>query len=100
MAAAQPDYSGLLSNLIVFAAIAFGIFLLLREIICWYYKINRMVKVIESIDDRLDKVALASLAVLREIRGETHETNELMRQQQNRLAQVTELIRPPVIPPP
>jgi len=53
-------------------------FLIAREVVCWYWKINRIVKAVESIDERLDKVALASLAVLREIQNEIHETNETL----------------------
>jgi hypothetical protein len=33
--------------------IAVVIFLVLREIFCWYWKINRMVELLESIDANL-----------------------------------------------
>ncbi len=39
--------------LVVFFIIGFGVFLLLRELMCWYYKINRIVSLLESIDSKL-----------------------------------------------
>jgi hypothetical protein len=45
------------SNPLVAAAVALAIlvviFLVFREVVCWYWKINRMVALLESIDATL-----------------------------------------------
>jgi hypothetical protein len=40
--------------IIVLAVI--GLFFLIREIICWYYKINDIVQLLQSIDSKLDNL--------------------------------------------
>ena len=37
-------------------AIGIGICLLLREFFCWYYKVNHIVVLLKSIDDKLGKL--------------------------------------------
>ncbi|HVN90370.1 MAG TPA: hypothetical protein VMT61_11200 [Candidatus Binataceae bacterium] len=44
----HPLSSGIIGLLVVIV-----IFLLIREVVCWYWKINRMVELLESIDNRL-----------------------------------------------
>lgn len=43
-------------DLIFAALIALAIFLICREIICWYWKLNKLVKLLESIDARLARL--------------------------------------------
>lgn len=42
-----------LVDFIVAVAILIVIFLVFREIVCWYWKINRVVELLESIDATL-----------------------------------------------
>lgn len=44
--------------ILLFIIIGFGIFLILREITLWYFNINRIVSLLDSIDSKLDKVIL------------------------------------------
>jgi hypothetical protein len=46
-------FVGIVGAIVVFFVIGFGLFLLLRELMCWYYKINRIVSLLESIDSKL-----------------------------------------------
>lgn len=41
-------YDGDFLGLIVVIGVAIGIFLLLRELFCWYYKINKVVELLEE----------------------------------------------------
>lgn len=41
---------------VILLLIAFGIFLLLREFNCWYYKINARLKLMEEQNAQLNKV--------------------------------------------
>lgn len=42
-----------LTQVIVGLLVLIVIFLAIREIVCWYWKINRMVELLESIDAHL-----------------------------------------------
>ncbi len=46
------ENSVLISILVAFV-ILFFVFLLIREMVCWYWKINRMVELLENIDKKL-----------------------------------------------
>ena len=43
-------------DLIVIIALCIGLFLLLREVFCWYYKINAMKEIMEEQRDLLKKL--------------------------------------------
>ena len=45
---------------LIVIVVGFLVFLLLRELMCWYYKINRMLAVLESIDSKLSRIALSA----------------------------------------
>jgi len=49
----------IVSFLVVFF-IAFIVFLILRELMCWYWKINRVITLLESIDYKLSSSTNAS----------------------------------------
>jgi len=53
------------NELWVVLAIAFLFFLVIREFWCWYFKINRVVKLLESID-----ASLRTLPTVAKGRGE------------------------------
>lgn len=38
--------------------ILIGLFLLCREVMCWYWKINKLVALLESIDRKLGKTSI------------------------------------------
>lgn len=44
------------NTILIIILVAIVIFFLLREVICWYYKINDMVELLKSIDRKLDKL--------------------------------------------
>lgn len=45
----------LVGTLVIFLIICFIIFLICREIVCWYFKINQMVGLLKEIRDLLAK---------------------------------------------
>ena len=45
----------LLVPMFLFLAIVLLIFLICRELVCWYWKINRIVSLLESIDQKLGR---------------------------------------------
>jgi hypothetical protein len=47
-------------NLIIYAVVALIVALLIRDILCWFWKINKIVSRLESIDGGL-KTALAEI---------------------------------------
>jgi hypothetical protein len=49
--------------LAIILLIAFGILLLLREVWCWYWKINLALEKLESIDQSLKEIAERQTAV-------------------------------------
>jgi len=57
----MPDVGGIIVGLIVVLAILFGLFMLLREVMCWYWKINEMVLLLRSIDQKLSANASNSV---------------------------------------
>ena len=75
----------LLWTIVGVAFFALIVFLICREIVCWYWKINQIVKTLNTISETL----------LRHSRAWTDQI-ELMRQQQNRLAEMTQRLAPPV----
>jgi len=42
-----------MQNIILLACVGFLIFLIMREFNCWYFKFNKIVKLLESIDSKL-----------------------------------------------
>jgi hypothetical protein len=44
------------NSVIIVILVAVAIFFLVREVICWYYKINDMVELLKSIDKKLDRL--------------------------------------------
>jgi hypothetical protein len=51
----MDDTSKLLVMLLAALGVGFAVFMILREVMCWYYKINRMVSLLEDIRDVLRK---------------------------------------------
>ena len=49
----MPDMGSVIGTLLVVVVILFVIFLVIREVMCWYWKINRIVVLLESIDKKL-----------------------------------------------
>lgn len=47
-------------RLLVGLAVLIGLFLLLREFWCWYWKLNRVVELLESIDQSLKQLPAVS----------------------------------------
>ena len=47
--------SSIIVGLIVALVILFGIFLIMRELMCWYWKINEVVSLLKSIDNKLSR---------------------------------------------
>lgn len=45
----------LLNSLLIFLLVTIVIFFIARELVCWYWKINRIVELLESIDRKLSK---------------------------------------------
>lgn len=43
-------------SLVVFIVISIGIFLICRELICWYWKINESLRVQKEIASKLDEI--------------------------------------------
>jgi hypothetical protein len=37
-------------------SLAILIFIVARELMCWYYKINEMITILKSIDSKLEKI--------------------------------------------
>lgn len=56
----------LLDSVLVYIFIAIIFWLLVREIMCWYWKINRAITLLESIDRKLDKLPTGGEAARRE----------------------------------
>lgn len=54
-------HNGFITGLIVYLAVAIGVFLILREFFCWYWKINKGLALLTEIRDLL--AAQGSLAV-------------------------------------
>ena len=46
--------------LIIGVVIFFAIFMVMREVICWYYKINEKIELLQSIDNKLERLCLAN----------------------------------------
>ncbi len=44
-------------ELLIWFGIAFIVFLIAREFMCWYWKINRALHLLESIDSSLKKIS-------------------------------------------
>jgi len=51
----EYDYTPI--GLMITIIVAIGLFLLLREVFCWYYKINDIKKIMEEQRDLLKKIA-------------------------------------------
>lgn len=49
----------LIGYFILALVISFIIFLILRELMCWYYKINKIVSLLEEISSRLSGVRIS-----------------------------------------
>jgi hypothetical protein len=47
------DFGSIIGILIVVLVILFVIFMLMRELMCWYWKINEVVSLLKSIDNKL-----------------------------------------------
>lgn len=56
----------LFESVSVYIIIAILFWLLVREIMCWYWKINRAITLLESIDRKLDKLPTGGEAALSE----------------------------------
>jgi len=41
---------------IICLLVLLGVFLLFREILCWYWKINQAIELLERIDHKLDRL--------------------------------------------
>jgi hypothetical protein len=48
-AVTQPDPTGGILMFIIYATIVIGLFLLLRSIVLWYFKINKHIELLEDI---------------------------------------------------
>ena len=60
----MQDVTNIIGIFIVVFAILFGIFMLLREVMCWYWKINQVVALLTSIDNKLSNNSnISSVAV-------------------------------------
>lgn len=46
--------SDYIASLLIVFLVCFTIFLIARELMCWYWKINTMVSLLESIDAKLN----------------------------------------------
>ena len=55
IAAAGP-YDHLIGPLIIFFLVAAAVFLIIRELMCWYWKINIMVGLLEDIKNKLGTI--------------------------------------------
>jgi hypothetical protein len=44
------------TNILILIALAIFIFLAIRELICWYYKINKQIKIQQSILETMLKI--------------------------------------------
>lgn len=49
------DFGSIIGILIVVLVILFVIFMLMRELMCWYWKINEVVSLLKSIDNKLSR---------------------------------------------
>lgn len=45
---------------LIIIVVAFGLFFVLRAFMCWYWKINQMVALLESIDKKLSNVTIST----------------------------------------
>lgn len=43
-----------MSDVFIIIIVCFLVFLIAREFMCWYWKINKMVSLLESIDEKLN----------------------------------------------
>lgn len=64
-----PSTAGILVSLLIFLAVGIVIFLICREIVCWYWKINRMVDNQEEIIRLLEEIS-------RKINGNTNSSQQ------------------------
>jgi len=51
--------------------IGFAIFMVLRELFCWYWKINRIMEVLEEIRDRLPKTEATEAEIIESVSQES-----------------------------
>ena len=49
------NFSGI--NMIILAVILFGIWLIFREVLLWYWKVNNIISILYRIDDNLKIIA-------------------------------------------
>ncbi|MFH1328911.1 MAG: hypothetical protein ABIH76_08770 [Candidatus Bathyarchaeota archaeon] len=43
-----------MSDTIIIVIVCLFVFLIARELVCWYWKLNKIVSLLESIDEKLD----------------------------------------------
>lgn len=48
------DWDGLLGFAVVILLLLFVLLLVLRELVCWYFKINKRIQLLDSINAKLD----------------------------------------------
>ena len=64
-------------ELIVILVVVIGIFFLIREVICWYYKINRQIELQEENNFLLEKlIELNTPKTITEVKSKTIAGNE------------------------
>ena len=48
------DQSGFFVSILIFLVVFFVVFLLIRNLVCWYYNINIHIKLLENINNKLE----------------------------------------------
>jgi hypothetical protein len=60
MGTSSIDPNGVLISFLIAFGVGFVIFLILREFMCWYWKINLALKLLQSIDESLKQLPVVA----------------------------------------